>query len=645
MEYSAGGLARLDEAKRRARELLDEMDPASSVAVLDTGEDAGERLGPRSDALARLEGLRLRPANAPLNRPIARAAALLAALGEGEDVPPRFLYVFSDRTRASWDPSTAPGMKVPPGAQTVFVDVGIDSPRDLAIDKVEVAPPVVSPGEKVEVRVTVRATGADQENELAFQIDNDPDPDRPVERRPVQLGKGQTDVIVFERRAPPLPPGGADTAYQVSLRLSARDALPFNNARFATFLVRGPRKLLTIVQSDPKVARMWKLAHDSPPVVFRCEVKTLAEAGKLSAKGLAEYRVICIFQLPDPPDELWKKLAGWVGGGGGLAIVPGGEECMPAREEFNRRGLALGLLPAPLEGLVDAPKGRTLWAPFRGEHPVTARFLQWMREGDFDFARSDVWPFVRRYWRLGTQAKGADAIATLRDRQKSPALAERLVGKGKVVLFSTPLDTRLLGKNQPAWHNYWSDSSFGVILIDRVCQYLAGEATTPELNFLCGQVPHATAPAPFTPPYTLQGPGLAGGERSLKPPSPAGRVDVPQAQTPGQFAVLDVNDQVAAAFSVNARPEESDLDRVAVADLEAVLGEGSVLAVGRTASLADALASAHPPPVELLPYLMLGLLAFLSVEGLLANHFFRRDEGRKAKGEGEEASGTGTGTG
>src|SRR5262245_5423109 len=199
MEYSAGGLSRLDEAKRRAREVLDEMDGASLVAVLDSGEDAGEKLGSRADAIARVEGLQLRPANGPVNRAIARAAGLLAALGEGEEVPPRFLYVFSDRTRASWDPSTAPGLKVPPGVQAVFVDVGVDAPRDLAIDRVEVVPPVAAPGEKVEVRVTVRGTGSVQENELAVQIDNDPDPDRPVERRPVRLGDGQTDVVVVER--------------------------------------------------------------------------------------------------------------------------------------------------------------------------------------------------------------------------------------------------------------------------------------------------------------------------------------------------------------------------------------------------------------------------------------------------------------
>src|SRR5262249_52623764 len=46
MEYSTGGLSRLDEAKQRARELLDEMDPARAGAGLHTPPDAGRERRP-----------------------------------------------------------------------------------------------------------------------------------------------------------------------------------------------------------------------------------------------------------------------------------------------------------------------------------------------------------------------------------------------------------------------------------------------------------------------------------------------------------------------------------------------------------------------------------------------------------------------
>jgi hypothetical protein len=149
MEYSVAGQTRLDDARQRARELLEELKGESRVAVLDSSDESSDVLLPPAEALTRLEALHIRAANAPLNRAISRAVRLLAQAGEGENAPPRFLYLFSDRTRACWDPvlRTPP---LPEGVAAAFVDVGVDNPRDLAIDKVEVDPPVVAPGARYE---------------------------------------------------------------------------------------------------------------------------------------------------------------------------------------------------------------------------------------------------------------------------------------------------------------------------------------------------------------------------------------------------------------------------------------------------------------------------------------------------------------
>src|SRR6516164_4487644 len=130
MEYSAAGRDRLEEARQRARELLDEMAGGSQVALLDSGDDAGEGgtewLAPMR-AQTRLESLRIRPAAAALNRHFDRAVRLLEKAGEGEDPPPRFLYVFSDRTRACWDAQAGP-RAIPESIRVLFVDVGADKP-------------------------------------------------------------------------------------------------------------------------------------------------------------------------------------------------------------------------------------------------------------------------------------------------------------------------------------------------------------------------------------------------------------------------------------------------------------------------------------------------------------------------------------
>lgn len=636
MEYAVGGVIRLEEARKRARELLDEMKPDSRIALLDVADDAQDVLLPPGEARARLEGLRLRPGAGSLNPAVDRALRLLDRQEGGEDGPPRLLYVFSDRTRGSWDASGVQP-RVPEGVNVLFVDVGVETPRDLGIEKIEIVPPVVAPGGRYEVRVSVRGTPGGHENELSCSLDDDPDRERLPDRKPIQLDRGLTgDTLVFERRAPTPAAGSVgDVPYQITARLGTRDAMPFNNARHATFIVRVGRKLLTLVnQRDPRRTRVWESAHEALRS-FTCDVRTFDEADKLSPAELSRYSVIALFENTSVPAAWWKRLAAHVRAGGGLAIVPGGEEILPGLKEFNEQGLAADLLPAPLVKLARAAKDTPVpWAPFSGAHPLMAPFVAWARDADADFARDDLTPQIRgegRYWQLGRLARGALSISSYADPDRSPALAERSLGKGRVVLFTTPLDIRYVDDRLGIqWNTLWDSSSFGLVLIDRTCRYLAGEIGVPLLNFPCGQAPHLTLLAPPEPPLSVNGPALAGAERNLKLPGEDGTLVVAQAQAPGNYQVLDGKGRPLTGFSLDVPARESDLDRVPTEELEQVLGTGSVIQVGRTLGLREALARSRPAPIELLPYLMMLLLVVLTLDSLLANRFYRRPLGSES---------------
>jgi hypothetical protein len=210
---------------------------------------------------------------------------------------------------------------------------------------------------------------------------------------------------------------------------------------------------------------------------------------------------------------------------------------------------------------------------------------------------------------------------------------ERGLTPGWVILFTTPLDVRRLDPARPlspGWHNYWQDSSFGLILVDRVCRYLAGDVSVDDQNYLCGQVPQVVVPTPARPPYLVQGPGLTQSERGLDVssagPGSSGVVQaVPQAVQPGNYTVQeDRGRRTVAGFSLAIRAEDTDLERVPVEEIEKVLGNGTVLPIDRSVNLRDALQANHPPPVELLPLLMIALLLVLTGEGLLATRFYRR---------------------
>jgi hypothetical protein len=122
-------------------------------------------------------------------------------------------------------------------------------------------------------------------------------------------------------------------------------------------------------------------------------------------------------------------------------------------------------------------------------------------------------------------------------------------------------------------------------------------------------------------PFVLRGPeSAAEGAATIDD----GRIRVVKVTEPGNYTVRDAaGEVVAAGFSLAVRREESDLTRVPVEEIEAVLGKDAVLKVGPAASLKDAITGRWTPPLELLPFLMMIVLLALTVESLLANKFYR----------------------
>jgi hypothetical protein len=562
-----------------------------------------------------------------LNRQLDRAVRLLEKVGTGEDPPPRFVYLFSDRARACWDPRAGP-KTVPEGIHALFVDVGVDKPKDLAVEKVDIVPPVVAPGGRFQVQATIRAVGSDFDTELHYRLESDDGADR-SEKKALQLSAGQGRVVVFDCEAPRLSDGTTEMVYQVAVKHQTEDALPFNNSAYATFLIRQRRKVLTIVADNPskEVPLPWKAWQTALQVAdhFEGDRRTAAEAEKLDDKQLRAYAAVCVFQIA-PNAVLWQKLADYVRGGGGLVLVPGGDEMRPRIESYNEEGIKAGLLPATLQRIEINPSDHPLvrWSNFRTKHPIPAFFDKAIRSSEPDFGKPQGWPGVNAFWSVTPRAKDTVVLATYADRERSPALLERTLERGHVLLFTTPMDARDLDANR-YWHNYWSDSSFGLVLEDQVFRYLAGDSTPPELNYFCGQVPRVPLPSSLaSPPYTLDGPGLAVAETNLKANEGDTQLSLPQATTPGNYAVRDANKRIVAGCSLNVRPQESELERVPVEDIESVLGKDTLLQVGRTMSLKDALARLSPPPLELLPWLMMAVLVALTVESVLANRFYRR---------------------
>src|SRR5207302_10954445 len=125
-------------------------------------------------------------------------------------------------------------------------------------------------------------------------------------------------------------------------------------------------------------------------------VKRMTPADCLQAelKGLNGYQAVYLFDVAAPQADLWGLLKRYVKGGGGLGVVPGGEEVKPGAYNSDE---AKALLPGQLQGIqtADGPAGRWNFDQIPYQHPMMARYREWKAE-NADLVRNPR--TASRYW-------------------------------------------------------------------------------------------------------------------------------------------------------------------------------------------------------------------------------------------------------
>ena len=225
---------------------------------------------------------------------------------------------------------------------------------------------------------------------------------------------------------------------------------------------------------------------------------------------------------------------------------------------------------------------------------------------------------VFKYWELEAGAQPVQVVASFANGK--PALLERQLGAGSVILMTTPI-------SDPAHSDPWNLLPTGpepwpfLALANSVVQYLAGVGQT-RLNYQAGQ----TIVLPLSldeqlSGYVLQLPdgtavrqSLTPGQRNLS----IAATDMPgnyRARAGGQVERLD------RGFSVNVSTEASRLDRVAVADVVKTLGKERTHLATNRAELSARVGSGRFGR-ELFPILILVVAVFMAVEQWLTNRFY-----------------------
>jgi hypothetical protein len=383
--------------------------------------EATVAVGPTGDAALLRSALRDARPGAGSTR-YAPAFAVAQRLLESAERPRREVVVISDFQRSGWDGQELPRM--PASASVTAVDVGDPTTTNALVTSVEVTRDAQEGIDRAIVAARVARRGARPIADARVTLELN---GREVEAKRVALPMSGATSVTFA----PVPVPEATTRGTVRLsvpadedRLSVDDALHFVLARAQVVSV------LIIERPDAPSSRTMFLPRalgigDRP--TFRVVQR---RADRVTPADVDAVRVVILHGVGMPSGAVGDRIRALVRGGGGLIVALG--------EDNGGRALAGAseLLPGTVGETIDrsAERGGSLGSLDRS-HPALESF-RGARSGDFTSAR------YLRYRALSPTA--TDAVLARFD-DGSVALAERRVGRGRVLVFVSTFD------------GYWND--------------------------------------------------------------------------------------------------------------------------------------------------------------------------------------------
>jgi hypothetical protein len=523
------------------------------------------------------------------------ALKLAAQILSASNLPRKEVVLISDFQRVGW--GRRDDIQLPAGTAMSTVDVGGAESADLAVTQVSTERDRTGDRDRVTVTARVTNTGS-----AARTVDATLDlGGRAVETKKLTVPPKGVAQARFSPNAVPA------SATRGTVRI-ARDSLAANDA-FNFTLAPGEAVSVLIVQpSKPRANQSLYLRRalaigDRP--AFHVDVKSEAA---LRAQDLASRSLVVLDEVQPPNGAVGARLREAILAGTGLLVVPG--DLAAARWSSEWRAI----MPARLGPVVDRTRdaGATVASVDYG-HPVFEQFSA-PRSGDFSTAH------LFRYRQLVAPGDSG-VIARLDDG--APALVEKSVGGGKVMMWTSSLD------------EYWTDLPLQPVFLPFVHELAkyAGRYGDARAWFTAGDVldlsRHGELIAPFVAdavagapaaPLVLESPS---GHRT--PLTASGAEHLATLSEQGFYELRGLGTAAGSGrpIAVNVDPKESDLSRFDPKEL--------VAAVTATPGAGQAGAGAAAAPGELERgqtmwwYLLVVALMLLAAETVLSNRLSKAE--------------------
>lgn len=538
---SMGYAGRWEKAKDAAKKVVSGLGASDRPTLVLFANDANVATEPMATPSSVTAAINAAKPGSEATR-FAPALKLAAQIIGASTLPQREVVLISDYQKAAW--ANHNEIVFPPGTKITPVDLGGGAPADVAVsqvttdrdstgdrDKVTVAARLINTG-KTPARITATLSigGRDAQSQIAT------------------VSASGSQQVSF---APIVVP---TTATRGLVRITA-DSMRMNDELAFTIAPDEAVPVLIVEPSSPRANESLFLNRalaigDRPS--FRVAVKGINEVTPRDFDGRA---LVVLDEVAPPAGDAGKRLRALLDGGSGVLVIPGQTRAESWPSDWR------SVLPATLGNVVDrtADAGGTL-SSLDYAHPVFELFNA-PRSGDFSTAR------FYRYRALTPQA-GSTIAARFDDG--APALVEKAVGSGKLVLWASTIDA------------YWTNLPLQPVFLPFVHQLgkYVGRYADPRPSFIAGDVLDISRHGELTAPFLNGRTADSTTELILDAPSGArervtatGKNHLITLREQG-FYELRGHDTPAGSgrpIAVNVDPTESDLSHVDPQDVVAAV--------------------------------------------------------------------------
>ena len=416
MQYGS----RWDDALAEVREAVGELGPRDRVSLVLFDHDTlvTHKLATDHAPLkAMLSGLEAGHGHTDIIGAVERAGAILA----NSNAQIREIVLISDFQRTGIESGDRAGMAtgIAPGIDVIPRPISGPEEANATVAAVKLQRKPLGAGDSVALTARIVNAGSVpvEETDLVLEVDG-----QVREQTVLSLAPGETHDATFRLVLAP------DELLQVRIGLGA-DALEADNS---FHIIVSGATAISVLLLENRAARPEQALHllealrqgDNPG--FRVVRRTVAE---LRESDLDTAGVVILNDAPIPGGHLGKRLEAFLQVGGGLLVVTGRRALGSWPNE--EQGIVPGRLGPPVER---SGTNAARLLRINTLHPALAAFAS---AGGGDLSAAQVF----RYRRL----TGVDNDAVLaRYDDESVALAERSVGRGRVLVLTTSLD--------PSWN-------------------------------------------------------------------------------------------------------------------------------------------------------------------------------------------------